>query len=234
MFVTETTRYSPKQKKSFAWSYSKLKNFEACPKRHYHVDLKKDFREADSTQLLWGNAVHKSLAQRISQGTILPPLHQEYEPWAKKVLHGPGEISVEQDLAINKDFQPCEWFGKDAWLRVKIDVAKLNGPVGLLIDWKTGKIVEDSVQLALSAAVAFSHYPQLQAIRTMYVWLKEDAETKIMIKRSDLPTLWNNLWDRIENLKTAHETDNYPPTPNRLCRSWCPVKVCPHHGESHG
>ena len=52
-------------KKAFAFSYSRIKNFEACPKRHLEVDLKKTFKEADSDQLTWGNAVHKALELRV-------------------------------------------------------------------------------------------------------------------------------------------------------------------------
>jgi spore coat polysaccharide biosynthesis protein SpsF (cytidylyltransferase family) len=50
------TRHGPKP---FAWSYSKLKNYEVCPKRHWHVDVKKDFKEAESEALKQGNLVHK-------------------------------------------------------------------------------------------------------------------------------------------------------------------------------
>ena len=41
--------------KPFAWSYSRLKNFEVCPKRHFHVDIAKDFREEEGESLVWGN-----------------------------------------------------------------------------------------------------------------------------------------------------------------------------------
>ena len=54
--------------KPFSWSWSKLKNFRTCPKRHYHVDIAKDFKEDDSEDLLWGNEVHEALAKRIGKG----------------------------------------------------------------------------------------------------------------------------------------------------------------------
>ena len=67
-----TTRRAPAGPKPFSWSYSRLKNFETCPKRHWHVDINKDAKEEDSEQLQWGNAVHKALADRIAKGTSLP------------------------------------------------------------------------------------------------------------------------------------------------------------------
>ena len=39
-----TTRNKPK---SFAWSYSKLKNFETCPKRSWHLDVARDIKEPE-------------------------------------------------------------------------------------------------------------------------------------------------------------------------------------------
>ena len=61
-----TTRNKPK---AFAWSYSRLKNFESCPKRHYHVDVVKDVREEESEQLKWGNALHDAFAKRQAHVT---------------------------------------------------------------------------------------------------------------------------------------------------------------------
>jgi len=239
-----TIRHSPAKAKPFAWSYTKLKNFESCPKRHYHLEVVKDVKEEESEQLRYGNVIHKILDQYIRHGTALPPVHEPHlRPWVDQVFtfrgndvrrHG-AVVTAEQQLAINKDFGPCEWFGRDAWYRAKVDVMWRLGPVAGIIDWKTGKVVEDSVQLSLAAACAFSHYPELKVIRSTFAWLAEDdAMTHCDIRRDELPELWSSLWSRIELLKHAYETVSYPPTPCRLCRAWCPVKQCPHHGEAHG
>jgi hypothetical protein len=231
-----TTRHGPPitKNKPFAWSYSKLRNYETCPKRHLHVDILKDFREGESEALLWGNRVHKYLAESLAKRIPPHPDVAEYTPWLEKILAGGGDILVEQQLAIKEDFSPCEWFSKQAWFRAIADVIQLKGAVGVVRDFKTGKIVEDSVQLMLTAACMFSHYPQLQVVRSQFIWLAENADTTLDIKREELPTMWSNLWSRIEELKHAHVSGSFPPTPNRLCRRWCPVVVCPHHGQSHG
>ncbi len=223
------TRHGPKP---FSWSYSRLKNFEVCPKRHYHVDVKKDFKEAESEQLRQGNVVHKLFEERLGPKRVpFPEGYSDiYEPWAERVEHGPGDIVVEQQLAITKDFAPCEWFSPAAWFRTKVDVLKKHDKFAILIDWKTGRVVEEPVQLMLSAACVFVHHPEVQVCKSIYAWLAENAESAEVVHRHELPTLWSNLWDRIEELREAHERTSYPPTPNRLCRSWCPVSVCPHHG----
>lgn len=224
-----TTRNRPKP---FAWSYSKLKNFESCPKKHWHVDVQKDFKEEESESQQWGNIAHKKLAERLSKGTPLPAGMQHFEKWCERILVGGGDILVEQQLAIDKDFNACKWFGDDVWYRGIADVIKINGPVALAVDWKTGKILEDSVQLGLMAQCIFAHHPSIQRIRTEFIWLKEDASSRADFKRGDMAQLWRSIWTRVEQLKHAHETTSYPAKPGGLCRNWCPVKTCPHHGES--
>lgn len=220
--------------KSFSWSYSKLKNFEVCPKRHFHVDVRKDIREGESEQLTWGNEVHKHLAARIGKGTPLPTGYEHYEVWASKVLNGSGsEVLVEQKLAITDAFTACSFFDGRAWYRAIVDVLKIHGDIALAIDWKTGKILEDGVQLALAAACIFAHHPKVQHIRTEFVWLKEgdDVTTRQDYSREQVVEIWRQTWPRIAALRRAYENNEFPATPNYLCRRYCPVTSCPHHGE---
>lgn len=236
-----TTRYGGP--KAFSWSYSKLKNYETCPKRTWHIDHKKDVKEPEGESLLWGNAVHKSLADRIAKAVPLPKGMEKWEHWADKMLVGAGQpnvrILVEQQLAINVDFGPTKWFPSDAdkagtgdpWYRGIGDVIKIVDNVALIIDWKTGKIVEDSQQLALMAACVFAHHPEVLKVRSQFVWLKENADTRDDFHRNDMPAMWRALWPRIETLKNAIDTQTFPAKPGGLCKRYCPVTVCPHHGE---
>lgn len=222
-----TTRNSPKP---FTWSYSRLKNYESCPKRHYEIDITKNVKEDESEALLWGNRVHAGFAARLSKNVPLPDGMAEWEPWCERILSTPGQILVEQKLAITKDFGPTGFFERNVWFRGVADLLKINGPVALAIDWKTGKIVEDSQQLALMAACIFAHHSEVQVIRTEFAWLKDDASSRVDFKRSEMARMWANLWPRIEALERAHNTTTYPAKPGALCRRWCPVKSCPHHG----
>jgi hypothetical protein len=219
--------------KAWAWSYSKLKNFESCPKRHFHVDLARDVKEEESEHLAWGNAVHKAMAERLGpEKKELPLPMKGYEHWCYVIEEGcAGQIIVEQKLAINADFGPTTWFGDDAWYRAIGDVIGIMQYDALIVDWKTGKVLEDSQQLALMAACVFAHYPHVQRVRAEFIWLKEDAHTTGKFDRNEMAGMWRNIWPRIEALKHAHDTQSYPAKPGRLCRSWCPVTQCPHHGE---
>jgi len=225
--------------KPFAWSYSRLKNFEVCPSRYHHVDVLKDFKEDEGEALQWGNAVHKALADRISKGTPLPKGMGHYEKWAAQVGAPPGKILVEQQLAIDKDFGPTKWFASDAkrsgqeepWYRGIGDVVKIADSVALVVDWKTGKILDDSQQLALMAACIFAHFPSVIKVRSEFIWLKEDARTRGDFHRNEMAAMWKSIWPRIEALKHAHDTNVFPVKPGYLCKRWCPVTSCPHNGD---
>lgn len=226
-----TTYNRPQQGKAFSWSYSKLKNFESCPKRHYEVDVAKSVKEDESEQLKWGNQLHDALAKRLGKKIPLPATMIEFEDMVAKLERVPGEVRVECKYAINADFSPVDWFSKDAWYRAIADVLIVNGAVALAIDYKTGKVLEDSVQLALMASCIFAHFPQVQAIRTEFFWLKEDATSRDDFRRNDMVEVWRGLWPRIENLKSAYANMNFPPKPGNLCKRWCPVVACPYHGK---
>lgn len=219
-------------KKPFTWSFSKLKNYETCPKRHYEVDLAKNFVEEDSGQLVWGNKVHTGMAARLGPKKVpLPADMSLFEPWAAKVEGGIGVLYVEQKYAITKDFQKCDYFSPMVWYRGIGDVVRIADRVGLVLDWKTGKIKEDSVQLALTAQCLFSHYPELRKVRSVYAWLQEDAETSEVFDRADMAELWTGLLDRVWQLQNAYDTQAYPPKPGGLCKRYCPVISCPYHGK---
>lgn len=233
--------------KPFSWSYSKLKNFETCPKRHWHVDLKKDFVEPESEALREGNRVHQMMEDRIARNKPFPEAYApSLEPWIKRAFdvkgadgewkgvdvrdHG-ASVFVEQKLAIGRDFGPQPYFGLGVWHRGKADLIWTLGSLGCVVDWKTGRVLEDSVQLFLTAACVFAHYPEVQQIRTMFAWLAENCDTTLDIKRSDMPTMWADLWPRLQALEAAHQEVSYPPTPSPICRRWCPVTSCPYHGK---
>jgi hypothetical protein len=220
--------------KAFAWSYSKLKNFETCPKRYYNIDVAKKVREEESDELRYGNMLHKLLADAISGKAALPDAHKAMQKWVDVVAgvsSGSANILVEQQMAITADFAPTEWFSNTAWYRGIGDVIKIVGPVAAVLDWKTGKILEDGVQLALMAQCVFAHHPEVQKIRTEFVWLKHDARTRADFARSDMVSVWAGLMPRVQALERAHKLEEFPAKPGALCRKWCPVSSCPHHGE---
>ncbi len=217
---------------AFTWSYSKIKNFETCPKKHYEVDIAKNFVD-DTTQMKWGNEVHKALADACTGKKPLPPEMIDYQHWVDRVKDGPGELLVEQKYALTKDLQPTEYFSPRVWYRGIGDVVRIDGPVTLVLDWKTGKILVDSVQLMLMAQCIFAFHTTVKRVRSEFVWLKDDCSTPETYTRQDVANAWVGLLGRVNELEQAARTMTYPPKPGKLCAKYCPVVSCQFHGKRH-
>jgi len=219
--------------KPFAWSYSRMKNYEACPKRHHEVDILKNFAEAvvPGGPLDWGNRLHKVMQNALETGTPLPPEFAQYQKWVDIVAAGPGKLMVEQRFAITEAFKKTGWFDKDVWLRTIADALRVDDTFAWAIDWKTGKVLEDHAQMFLLAQCVFVHYPRVQMVRTDYIWIKDNTNTEIVFTRKAVAGEWKGMYPRVEALSVAHNTQNYPPQPGRLCKRYCPVTTCPYHGK---
>lgn len=213
-----------------AWSYTALTGFETCPKRHYHTKVKKDVKDPPGEEALWGQRVHKALEERLRDGKPLPPSLKNFEGYAVKFAAAPGELLVEQQIALTAEFKRTEWFAKDVWVRAVLDVGILNRTRALVADWKTGKRKPDNEQMELFAAVAFATYPQIEVADTAFVWLKEKKMDRVTYCRDDSPRIWQNFLPRVARLERAHATDTWDAKPSGLCRKWCPVKSCVHNG----
>ena len=133
--------------KPFAWSYSRLKNFESCASRYHHLDILKDVKEQGSEHLDWGSLVHEAAARYLGKGIEMPPGMPRLQAWCERVKKTRetlgGKLLVEQKLAITETLKPCAYFDSDVWYRAVIDVLVVAAPVALLVDWKTGKRLEE-------------------------------------------------------------------------------------------
>jgi hypothetical protein len=236
-------RFTPRPqtlaRKPFTWSYSKLKNYEACAQKHLKVDLDKSFEELPSQQLKDGNDFHDAMKMAVGQCSALPASLVKFQKWVTKLTHvsNPYQIiQVEQKLAITKDLKPCGFFDKDVWFRGVVDYLKLV-PVGenqlaLMVDYKTGKLLDDPVQLALFAQLIFSHHPSTLRIRTEYLWTQEGDggdTTREDFEPKDMVQLWTLLLPRVAALEGSYNTGVYPVKPSGLCKKHCPVASCAHY-----
>ena len=227
-FLAKPTAAPSQAVSNFNFTYTKLGAYENCPKKYYHLYVAKDVKEPDSPHLLLGNQVHAALAKAAELRTPLPDDLKKYQHHVDRTLKGVGDgckLLIEQKLAMNRNFQPVPFFDSEVWFRGIVDVAKIAGDVAVVFDYKTGKPKEDMVQLALFAALVFSHNPAVQKITTAFVWLADDFLTTEDFRRDELPDLWSALLPRTDALENAHSTMEFPPSENALCK-YCPVTKC--------
>ena len=100
----------------------------------------------------------------------------------------------------------------------------------MVLDYKTGKR-KPSEQLDLYAAYIFAHYPEVEDVKTIFVWLKEQKTDKKRFNRDELPIIWREFIPKVARLESAYNRDSWPAKPSGLCNGWCPVKTCQHYKE---
>lgn len=205
------------------WSYSHLDAFETCPKKFYHIRVAKDIIEPAGEAAEWGTRVHEALENYIKEGTELPNGMEQWEGIVQKIKKLRGVKHTEIAFAIDKSFQPTDW--KSAWSRGLADVFVIDGTEAIVLDYKTGKR-KITDQLKLYAAYVFAHYPDVEVVKTGFVWLKTKKIDRDVYTRDQLADLWKDLLPRVRRLEIAYEKNKWEARPSGLCRGWCPVKTC--------
>ena len=208
-----------------AHSYSSLKLFENCPKNYYHQRIEKSVKDSGNAVTAYGERIHKSLELRLGEGAMLGREAERYEALCASIekIAANGVLTVEEEMTLNQSLEPTGWWDADAWLRSKIDVLVRNGPDAIVFDWKTGKRRPDFDQLELFAVQVFKHYPEVQRVKTTFVWLKEAKMDHETYTRLDMPPIWQKILGKITRIEGALEHDNWPAKPSGLC-NWCPCK----------
>jgi CRISPR/Cas system-associated exonuclease Cas4 (RecB family) len=223
----------PTQNKPTAWSFSRLNSYETCPKKFWHTSVRKDVIEPESEHMRYGKEVHKALELRVGNERPLPINLRHLEKHASKLASAKGQKLTEQQLAIDSGFEPCDWFSKQTWCRAIIDLAVVNPPHAVVVDYKTGKISDDFTQLRLAGTLLMLHMPEIHTVDLCFLWTREKAITRDekRLTRNDIKTVISSLMPRIRKYEKAHKTESFPARPSGLCKRHCSVTKCPHHGE---
>lgn len=227
--------------KSFAWSYSRLKNFETCPRRYKAIDVDKTIEQPRSEALDRGEELHDAMHKRVEGSTPLPPHLIYMERWAEKltrILHPHQIIQCELKLSMDRNGTPTGYFDRSTWYRGRIDYFRLmpgddGKDYGHVVDYKTGRPpkVPDNTQLMLNAWAIFQHYKTVQDVRIDYLWTEYNDTSHEIYARSQMPQELTNLLPRVTALETAHRSNNFPPKSNGLCYEYCDVIECEFHGK---
>ena len=216
---------------ALAHSYSSVKDFESCPRRYHEVRILKKFKSQDTAATLYGTAVHKAFEDYIRDGTPLPEQFKMFELFVAPLRQIKGDVLCEQKMAIRADFTPCDFFDKDVWFRGVPDFLAISKTKARVADYKTGKSARfaDPDQLELMAAMVMAHYPQVQVVSGILLFVVAAKVVKAEYKRSDLPTIWSKWAGRASMIESAVEHGAWGAKPSPLCR-FCPVsnEACEH------
>jgi CRISPR/Cas system-associated exonuclease Cas4 (RecB family) len=214
-----------------AYSFSAIKSFQTCPKKHWHTRIRKDVLEEEGEALLEGKRIHKAIERRVMNNILLPPDLRHMDGICQRFMDAPGTKQAEVKLAVNRDFQPVAFFDKTVFFRAVIDLVITNKTNAVVVDWKTGnRIDDDFTQLKIGTAMLMQSMPEIESAVLAFIYTAAGQILPSSLDRSELSTVWADVIPLIERMERSEKTTDYPATPNGLCRRYCPVSSCPHHG----
>lgn len=206
-----------------AWSHSRVEDYRKCPYMLYHKAVLKDVPFKQTPQMAEGERIHKALEFKVRDGTPMPAKYSKYEPLAASIANAPGHTLCEYKITLDAGLRSTGWFSPDAWLRVIIDVMKINGDVGFMGDYKTGQSMKfNEHQLKLFAAAGFIAFPQVNKWTTAYIWTEFNVLDPAVYTRDQFPEIWKELMVTPDEMQRSYVMNHWPAKTGHHCK-WCDV-----------
>lgn len=218
------------QKPSITWSYSSLDLFKQCPKKYYHLRVKKDVVDPPTEAKDYGTDVHLVAEEFVRDKKPIPKKY-DYMSKALEVLSNfEGTHLCEQKLGLTEDLEPCDFGAENVWWRGIVDLLIIQDDKAYMVDYKTGKNAKYAKkdQLEIFSLAVFKHYPQIKKVKAglLYVVANEFIKQDYLQENADI--YWQR-WIRDANRLEESVIHNvWNAKPNFTCRGWCPVVNCTH------
>jgi CRISPR/Cas system-associated exonuclease Cas4 (RecB family) len=218
--------------KAGAWSFSRIKAFENCPKQFYHVNVLRQYPVVETEAMRYGTEFHKACEEFIRDDVPVPPQFAVMADALATLKALPGEKYCELKLGLNADLVPVDFSTKSVWFRGIVDLLIIDGNAARIIDYKTGKSAKyaDAGQLQLMALAVFKHFPQVKKVKAGLLFVIANTFVKQEFDVKDEAVLWSPWIKKYAALEKAHETGVWNPRPSGLCKRHCPVVECEHNG----
>ena len=214
------------------WSFSALKDFEACPYRTYLAKVQKEPQPEIGDQpdhpLVRGDRIHKEAEAFIrGEGPLTRDLRKQ-STRLKELAEGyeEGRVLVEERWCFRQDWSVCDPDDPDIWLMVIADAVEFpNNHTAIIDDWKTGKSMGKEVahgqQRQLYALAAFMRFAKITHIRSAMRYLDEKPDQKkdTGFSRESIAPLIQRWEQRAKAMTNALV---FPAKPNRGNCRFCP------------
>ena len=260
------------------WSYSKAETAEVCPAQFRHKHLLKSSGSESTSDTKVGIVAHEILEHRVG-GKARPdarkiavasnPLTSDEQELLKMLeanmehflvrfdrfckTQGVVKLLTEVAWAFTADYQPTEFFSKDAYFRGKLDLGVLTKDSTLfLLDHKSGvakdlrRDAKKRQQLQAYGVLAVPNLPEIAGVRAGIHFMQgDDPDLRLqwvdfvpqdVLKKAYAPWLYERINECASNL--AHEIFPARPTkkmPRGWPCHWCNYqRHCPEFQEKFG
>lgn len=226
-----------------SWSKSRLDDFETCA---YRAKLKVIDKVPEPERPLppgktehandRGTRVHEECEAFVRGLGPLPveaeKFRDEFESLATQFAN--GKVSLEGEWGFDKNWNPCDYYGKDVWLRVKCDAVVFYAPNRVcIIDYKTGRKFGNEIkhgeQVQLYAIALLQKMPELMLKQIdVELWYLDQNDITHEQKLGDK---WHYQIKAFNNrgVKMTTATE-FKPNPSAYACQWCAYKeaICEH------
>jgi hypothetical protein len=213
---------------AIALSWSRLSDYLQCPLKFKLKYLTKEFPPEDfekSVHLVKGAQYHKQLEDYVlaKNGQAPMPIGfskeiQETLPYVNKLYNIFQAVHAEAQVACTADWKATEWFGGNVGWRAIWDVTGLSADTCFIGDYKSGKIYDYGSgygQLHLSAVIGLNRFPQVEEIRTAYIYIEHKHVMPVTIKRSEVAPVQQYFEERFRQVQNEVA---WEPTRNEFCK----------------
>lgn len=214
-------------------SYSSIKSYTTCAKKHFHVKVAKDCVETSNTDaLLYGKDFHKAAEDFVKVSAPLPEKYNYAKQYLEVINALPGEKLCEHEMGLKEDLTPCGFRDSGVWFRGIADLVVINGQIARLLDYKTGASSKyaDTGQLELMSLCIFKHFPDVNLVKAGLLFTVANDFKPAEYKREHEHLYWRRWMPIVKQIETSYETAVWNPTKSGLCKKHCPVISCPHNG----
>lgn len=205
---------------SDAWGFSKLDTYWTCPRKFMYAFIEK-IKDEGSPAMDRGSKVHSDIEEWLNGWVKELPMEAQLHFKAELEDLKTKDFKAEAAWGFNPDWtKRKDWFGKDCWLRAKVDAHYLTASQDdlVVIDFKTGKYrVPSTDQVELYAIAGSAVYPQAKRVRAEF-WFIDTGETYAKdYTREELHALRTKFEKYVEPI---YADRTFSPIPSRECR-WC-------------
>ena len=211
-------------------SPTSLQTFLTCPRQYEAKYITREVKFQDTDHTRFGTLLHAAIENYLKHGEPLPSI----------LLPAMGTLArmrniflgAEVKLAVDFNGAPVDWGAKTAYQRCIVDAMLISRDQKTIIcvDWKTGKKRDASMQHDFIKHCVAAHYPQVEKILTIFVYLfSGESDRQEYQPGGHLTQMKINMG----LLSDAHLHNQFLPKPSGLCKNWCDVISCEFNGRKN-
>jgi CRISPR/Cas system-associated exonuclease Cas4 (RecB family) len=237
-------------KRKRQYSVSRLNLYDRCPWAFKTVYLDSIPRAADEARET-GTVLHRLIADYLNRlvatgqptdwdwargatpRECVSQLGEVVEIWERfynsftlpPALVEPG---VERQLAFDRKWKPVRFSAQRAWFRMVIDFHFRQGELGVIVDWKTNRVmngVEKDLQLLTYGwGLKQALYPDIEEVLLRLHFLRYGREREVLLGPDDLKGVPDLLEEKI---RVIEKDKHFNPTPGSFCGMCGVTAHCP-------